>query len=132
MSLDAVNRMLLVNKQMEMSCSAMQDAELLLRERRANSAAGRIYYSVFHAVSALLIYDGIRIKSHKGAYTMFCLHYVNAGKVPQEYGKWYRDLELMREESDYNCFYNVEADELEQKLDSAKEMIETIAKMIKD
>jgi len=86
-SLEEENRKLLVGMQMEASRDAMQDAELLLSQGRASGAVGRAYYAVFHAVSALLIQDGLRIKSHKGAYTMFCLHYVNSGKVPQKYGK---------------------------------------------
>ena len=132
MSTDEENRKLLVEMQMEASKNAMQDAELLLNEKRASGAAGRVYYSVFHAVSALLIHDGLRIKSHKGAYTMFCLHYVNNGTLPQKYGKWYRDLELMREESDYNCFYKVTVEDVQNWLSPAQEMIDTIAEMVKE
>lgn len=130
MSLDEENRMLLVKKQMEQSSTAMQDAELLMNNNRLSAAAGRIYYSVFHAVSALLIQESIRVKSHKGAYAMFCMHYVNEGKVPQKYGKWYRDLEVLREESDYNCFYEVTIDDLQQYIAQAKEMIEAINQLI--
>ncbi len=130
MSLEEENRKLLVGMQMDASGDAMQDAELLLSQDRASGAVGRVYYSVFHAVSALLIQDGLRIKSHKGAYTMFCLHYVNTGKVPQKYGKWYKDLEVLREESDYNCFYKVTVEDVQNWMAIAKEMLVTIAEMI--
>ena len=84
MSLDEENRKLLVEMQMEASHGALQDTELLLSKGRASAAAGRLYFSVFHAVSALLIHDNLRVKSHKGAYTMFCLHYVNKNDIIQE------------------------------------------------
>lgn len=131
MSLDDENRELLVQMQMEKSRSEMLTTELLLRENHPSAAIGRLYYAVFHAVSALLVHDSIRVKSHKDAYTIFCLHYVNTGKVSQRYGKWYKDLEDMREESDYNCFYNVTVEDVRDWLAPAKEMIETIAEMVK-
>lgn len=72
MSLNDENRSLLVKMQMEKSRSELQTSELLMRENRPTAAIGRLYYAGFHAVSALLIHDNVRIKSHKGAYTMFC------------------------------------------------------------
>ncbi len=132
MSLKDDDRMLLVKMQMEKSRSDMHTAEVLVGENMYAVAAGRLYYAVFHAVCALLIHDNIRIKSHKGAYTMFCLSYVNTGRLPRMYGKWYKDLENMREESDYNCFYDVSLEDVQSWISPAKEMIETIAEMIKD
>ena len=132
MSLDDSNRALLVKMQMEKARLDMQTAAVLVRDNYTSAAAGRIYFAVFHAVSALLIHAGIRVKSHKGAYTMFCLQYVNTGKMPQKYGKWYRDLEVLREESDYNCFYDVTVDDLLRYTDQAQEMIDTIARMVEE
>ncbi len=70
MSLKDDDRMLLVKMQMEKSRSDMHTAEVLVGENMYAVAAGRLYYAVFHAVCALLIHDNIRIKSHKGAYTI--------------------------------------------------------------
>lgn len=36
----------------------------------------------------------------------------------------------MREESDYNCAYDVEIDELQQRLDPAKKLIDDIEKWV--
>ena len=132
MSLDENNRDLLVKMHLEKTRQEMSDAELLHNAGSDGSAAGRIYYAIFHAVCALLIHDGIRVKSHKGAYTMFCMHYVNTGKFPQVYGKWYRDMELIREESDYNCFYNVTSDDINERIPQAREMIDAIAKIVEN
>ena len=38
----------------------------------------------------------------------------------------------MREKSDYDCFYTIQEEELRNKLAPAKEMIDTIAAMVKD
>ena len=57
-------------------------------------------------------------------------HYIQTNKISPELGKLYRRLELMREESDYNCFYNTSPEELKKELEPAREHIKTIAKMV--
>ncbi|MDE5982210.1 MAG: HEPN domain-containing protein, partial [Duncaniella sp.] len=38
--------------------------------------ANRLYYSVFHAVTALMLADGIKTSTHKGTSSQFGQHYV--------------------------------------------------------
>ena len=57
-------------------------------------------------------------------------HYIQTNKISPELGKLYRRLELMREESDCNCFYNTSPEELKKELEPARELIKTIAKMV--
>lgn len=42
-------------------------------------AVSRLYYSAFHALSALMLQRDIRIKAHAGAKAMFELHIVKTG-----------------------------------------------------
>ena len=118
--------------EMEKAFHTLHVAELLIDNQEWSDAAGRTYYALFHAVSALLIKNQIRVKSHKGAYTMLCLHFVATGKLPKEYGDFYREMEILREESDYNCFYSVNPEQVELRLALAKEMIATISQMISE
>ncbi|HJB44622.1 MAG TPA: nucleotidyltransferase domain-containing protein [Candidatus Coprenecus merdipullorum] len=74
--------------------------------------ANRLYYAVFHAVSALLIKDGYKVGTHKGAMLMFGQHYVRTGIFTAEESKLYSNLQMMREESDYNCVYVTTAEEM--------------------
>ncbi len=132
MSLDEVNRITLVNLEIEKAKSTYDDAVVLSDLNRLSSAASRLYYAVFHAVSALLIHDSHLVKSHKGAFVAFCQHYINTGKLPKEMGRLFSQLETMRENSDYNCVYEVSKAELADQLAPAKEMIDTIARMVKE
>ena len=67
-----------------------------------------------------------------GAFVAFCQHYINTGKLPKEMGRLFSQLETMRENSDYNCVYEVSKAELADQLAPAKEMIDTIARMVKE
>jgi len=122
----------MVKREMERAYHTLHVAEYLMEGQEWNEAAGRIYYALFHAVSALLIHDQIQIKSHKGAYTMLCQHYVSTGKMPKVYGDFYRKMEIMREKGEYNCFYDTTAEEVQDRLPQAHEMIDTIADMVKE
>ena len=53
MSLDDINRTTLVNLEIEKAKSIYDDAAVLANLDRLSSAASRLYYAVFHAVSAL-------------------------------------------------------------------------------
>ena len=130
MSLDKEKRDTVISLVIAKAFTTQEEVDLLVEKGYWNAAANRLYYSVFHAVSALLIHDGIRIKSHKGAGVMLNQHYIQTNKISPELGKLYRRLELMREESDYNCFYNTSPEELKKELEPARELIKTIAKMV--
>jgi uncharacterized protein (UPF0332 family) len=130
MSLDKEKRDTVISLEIAKAFTTQEEVDLLVEKGYWNAAANRLYYSVFHAVSALLIHDGIRIKSHKGAGVMLNQHYIQTNKISPELGKLYRRLELMREESDYNCFYNTSPEELKKELEPARELIDTIAKMV--
>ena len=130
MSLEKEKRDTVVSLEIAKAFTTQEEVDLLVEKGYWNAAANRLYYSVFHAVSALLIHDGIRIKSHKGAGIMLNQHYIQTNKISPELGKLYRRLELMREESDYNCFYNTSPEELKKELEPARELIDLIAKMV--
>ena len=85
--------------------------------------ANRLYYSVFHAVSALLINDGHKVGTHKGAILMFGQHYVKEGIFPIEDAKLYSQLQTMREKGDYNCVYQTSEDEMRPLIEPVREFI---------
>ena len=41
------------------------------RENKWETAANRLYYALFHAMSALLVCDGHQVKSHRGVLALF-------------------------------------------------------------
>lgn len=51
--------------------------------------ANRLYYSLFHAVTALMLADGIKTSTHKGTSSQFGHHYVLTGLFSREDGMLY-------------------------------------------
>jgi uncharacterized protein (UPF0332 family) len=132
MSLSDEERRVIVNLEIEKAYRHYNQALIMQREEQWDGMANRLYYAVFHAVSALMIHDSIAVNTHKGSHALFALHYIKTGRLSKAYGDLYRKLERMREESDYNCTYEDEPEVLQNNIIPAKEMIDTIAQMVRE
>lgn len=130
MSLTNEERKILVALELKKAQETYEEIGILINAKRLNGAANRMYYAVFHAVCALLINDGHQVNTHKGSHALFNQQYIKAGVLPKEYGQLYNQLQTMREESDYNCAYDVEIEELQQRLEPAKKLIEAIEELV--
>ena len=92
--------------------------------------ANRLYYAVFHAVSALLIKDGHEVASHKGATALFGRYYIVTGKMPQQYGKLYSQLQTLREKSDYNCSFTAKQEDIDPLIGQTADMLVEIKSLV--
>ncbi len=120
----------LIAYRLEMSDEMMSDARSLLDEERWKSAVNRLYYAVFQVVSALMLQEGIRIKSHSGAKAMLELHFIKTGRIEKQWSKFYNDLSDSREESDYGAFVSYTANDVLPLLPQTEEFIALIKELI--
>lgn len=95
-----------------------------------DNIANRLYYALFHAVSALLIHDKHSVNTHRGVVVLFGQHYVRTGIFDMADGKLYSQLQTMREKGDYNCIYQTTEDEVKPMIEPAERLIKKIGKYI--
>ena len=132
MSLTDEERRTTVRFQIEKAHKNFAQIELLSKAGYWDNVANRLYYSLFHAVSAMLIRDGYNVSTHRGAVGAFGMHYVTTGIFSIEEGKHYSRLQGLREKSDYNCAYNAEEKEIAPMIEPTRLMIEKIEKYIEN
>ena len=132
MSLNDEERITIAELELEKAKKIFSEIDLLMNAGLWSNAANRLYYSVYHAVCALLIKDGHKATSHQGNHIGFGAYYVKTGIFPPEYGRFYNQLQTLREQSDYNCVYDVTPDDLNGKIPLAKEMIQRIDDIVSD
>lgn len=130
MSLSDEERSTLVRLEIEKSKNTFSEVEALVNAGMWSGAANRLYYAVYHAVCALLVHDRHQANTHQGSHALFGLHYIKTGILPVEYGQLYGQLQTMRENSDYNCIYDVKPDELQERIEPSRQMIRTIETLI--
>ena len=130
MSLNDEERNAVVRKELLRAHETFEEIEIMRQAGKWNGAANRIYYSVFHAVNALFVNDGLQVKRHQGSHALFSQHYIKTGKLPIKYGRFYNNLQTLREKSDYNCFYDVEEQDVIDGMEKAGKFIKAIEDFI--
>ena len=126
MSLSNEERTTLVALELKKARETYEDINILIGANRLNGAANRMYYAVFHAVTALLIKNGLHAESHQGVSVLFSKHFIKEGLIDAEYGRLFARLENMREKSDYTCLFETTEEEVLPMIPKAKELVSII------
>jgi len=71
----------IVSAHMKKSLSRLKSGQILYDNGQYDEAIGAAYYSVFHAISALLSVKNLHFSSHKGVISNFNKEYVHTGLI---------------------------------------------------
>ncbi len=93
-----------INYRIQRASETLNDAKLLADNGRWNSCINRLYYANFYAVSALLYYQSIETKTHKGVRIKFMSEFIKTGLFDKDFGNLFSDLFDWRQEGDYSDF----------------------------
>ena len=126
MSLSENERQIVVNLELEKAKRTLDDMSFCLQEGKWEAAANRLYYALFHAVSALLICDGYNVRSHRGTMALFGEHYIRTGIFERKDGSLFSDLVIMRDNADYNCFFEATEEKLAPYIEPTRQLIAKI------
>ena len=132
MSLSDKERQTIVSMEMEKARRTFSDMEFCASEQKWEAAANRLYYALFHAVSALLICSGHNVKSHRAILSLFGQHFVRTGIFSREDGSLLSDLVIMRDNADYNLFYEATEKKIAPYIDPTRQLIEKIETYIQN
>ncbi|MCR5152751.1 MAG: HEPN domain-containing protein [Prevotella sp.] len=130
MSLSDEERRIIVNRELEKAKRTFRDSVYNANGGLWEATANRLYYAIFHAVSALLIDDGFTVKSHRGIIAMFGEHYIKTGIFDKKHGSLLLDLVIMRDNADYNCFFEADEEKIKPFIELASDMIRKIENYI--
>ena len=67
-----------------------------------------LYYSMFYAVSGLLVTRGLSSSKHSGVLSIFNREIVNKGHLEKKWGEFYSDMFKRRQKGDYQDFVKFE------------------------
>ena len=132
MSLNQEERQIMVGLELEKAESTFAEHEGLVERGYWSNLANRLYYALFHAVSALLICDAHEVGSHKGAAIRFHQYYVRTSIFTEDEGAFYSQMQTLREKSDYNCFFKVTEAEITARIEPTRKLIEKIKQYIEN
>lgn len=132
MSLGSEERKALVELYLEKSESELADATKAKDACMWSVVANRLYYSLFHAVSALLVKDGHTVGTHLGIKINFGKYYVKTGILTADDGRLFSQMATLRERADYDCFFKVTQKDIDEKFEGVSTLISHIRNILKD
>lgn len=116
----------LIDGYLEKAQEKLRFAETLIRDGGYDDAVSRAYYSAFHATQALLLTEGLSVRSHSGLVNLFGLHFVRTGKIEQEFGRFLSDLKDKRENGDYEIYSAIERKTAEEAVVNAGKFLQRV------
>lgn len=126
MSLKEEERNIIVSMEMEKAEQTFAESEVLKNAGLWSNLANRLYYALFHAVSAMLIHDRREVGTHRGVVLRFQQYYVKTGIFTTEDGAFYSQMQSLREKADYNCYFDVVKADILPRIEPTRQLIDKI------
>ena len=120
----------LVLHRIEQSKEELNAGKLLYKEKFYKSVNNRAYYSIFHAIRAVLALEPIDFKKYKDVIAYFNQYYINKEIFPKSIGRRIAQANRIREDSDYDDQFIVNPEATEAQLQTAEELIDLVEKYI--
>jgi len=100
--------------------AALRAARALANLMLYDDAASRLYYAVFHVVSAALVILGVQAQSHGGLANLLGQHLIKPGLVPAGVGRDFAMLMGLRAQADYNRHFTMDAEGFAEEVQRAE------------
>ncbi len=126
------NRRYLCKYRLERARECLKSAILLRDLGDYASSANRSYYSIFHAIRAIMALDGEDRKKHSGVIAYFQEKYVKTEIFDKDYSYIIKNAFQIRQESDYDDFCIISKEEVNEQLENAERLIAKISEYIKN
>lgn len=108
----------------------LSSAKVLVRSEDYCSAANRSYYCIFHCIRSLLALEGVDFSKHSGVMAYFQTNYVKTGIFEKEYSKILTEAFEIRSESDYDDYYAISKEEVEEQIQNARFFFEGVTEYV--
>ena len=103
----------------ERSKEDLDAAHLLFNSGNYRIANNRAYYSIFHALRAVLTFDNFDSSKHSGVIVEFRRRYIKEGIFPAEVSKMIGSAFTIRNASDYDDMFIASRTDTEEQLANA-------------
>lgn len=129
--MNAQNRKLNIKVEWDKAQEALRESRALLERELPSGAISRAYYAAFHAGKALLLTEGLEIRSHQALGRLFSLHFVKTDKFDARFSRILSKAQKYREEADYSSEYLFTLEDAKGCLSEVTEFLEAVERQIK-
>jgi uncharacterized protein (UPF0332 family) len=102
----------LAQYRLEQAGESLDEAKFLLTgEKSPRSIINRVYYAMFYAILALLIYEPYSSSKHSSVLGYFNRRFIKEGVFNREMGRWVNKAFELRQRGDYREYFEVTRDQ---------------------
>jgi uncharacterized protein (UPF0332 family) len=130
MTLSPSERQAVISLRLQNADGALLDAGVLLDRGSLRGAANRIYYAVFHALSALALGDGKVFGKHQGIISYFHADCVRTERFEKRFGRIVQQAFEDRTEADYEDDVSFSEDILRTRIRDVNELIDLVKRFV--
>ena len=130
MQLTDQDRHIMIEHHLTKASKMLIEGDEMLALQHFDMACNRYYYACFHAVHALLLFNHLSAKMHEGLLSVFGKEFILTGKIDRQYGSFLTRMEQLRKKADYNCVYDVTAQEVETMQQPVHQLLQTIQTLL--
>lgn len=121
-----------IREELERGNQSRQAAQVLAESGLLSDAVSRLYYSVYHALRALLLTKGFEPKTHEGALSLLHRHFIKEKIFTPRSSHIIARLAKYRQEADYNPTYVFRLNDYNDFREEAEEVVGQILAYLKD
>jgi uncharacterized protein (UPF0332 family) len=119
MSIDEKRKLLALHR-LQQAAESLQEAQYLFAGGKSlRSVVNRIYYGMFYAVLAILIYEPYVSSKHSGVLAYFNKKFVKGGIFSESLGRSLNKAFELRQRGDYREYFVLTKDQVEPLRDEA-------------
>jgi uncharacterized protein len=110
----------LARYRLQQAAESLGEARYLLTgEKSLRSVVNRIYYGMFYAVLALLIYEPYASSKHTGVLAYFNKRFIKGNVFPDSMGRSFNKAFEFRQRGDYREYFELTKDQVEPLLEES-------------
>lgn len=95
-----------------------------------NTATNRMYYACYYAVAALLLKNGVSVKTHSGVRQALGKEFVVTGLVSKEQARFFSNLFDNRQTGDYDDFIMMSEEKVRELYPQAVDFVKSLECLI--
>lgn len=116
----------LAEYRLEQANTCIKSASVLVDAEDYKGAANRAYYAIFHCMRSILALDGRDFAKHSGVSAYFRKEYIKTGIFDVEYSDIIKEAFDIRSDSDYDDFFVISKEEVEEQIENAKKFYDVV------
>jgi len=92
----------------------------------------RVYYAMYYAVLALIIFERFISAKHTGVLSFFNKNFIKEGIFPIEMGRWINKAFELRQTVDYREYVQLTREEVEPYIGFAKSFVKKVEEFLEE